>query len=955
MKLLSNGKLAAGVLTAVAASALLLAGTFAWMNFTKVTNNFLGDGENNGGTLHDDFCAPKKDVYIENWGDSTIYVRLKLFEYMEIGQGAGKYQTINGERVHDPDNHADSLMPFASISDQSTWSPHIPYQNQVNICNTEAKFHDYWNWSMGGWKYYRPAPAPDRANPAYVDQNAAQYNSGSGMPKTLDATVVTMETWKNMGGPIGSYWVIDTDGWAYWAAPLSPSTATGLLLHSVNLITKPNDAYYYGINVWAQMATKDGSKDGGEWNYNNFGDSANDGWTQDGHDLMDEVTGSGGGNGGATSTPTPAPAGSTNITASAPAIVIGNRIFIEQGAETTLTANTTGSPVTWNLPNNSGTIASDVAGDNQATVTIDSAAATGGRYSVKAANQANSGDSDTKYITIIPAGSSVVTGLDGNPYLDNGDNTFNRIYDNGTLGPLVCPPSNTNHVKGKPGGSNDRTDVVIGSDGNTKYLGPNDDGSYNKAGPDGLLGTPDDVKVWPSDPSKPIGPGNESETPPVNATQVQISQTGATAVLGNNYYVKRGASVNLTANTSGTNVTWADQGKSGFTLTPGGKTAVVSSNANIGAKDVISVSVNGMPDNNDARTIVVVPTDAVGVVIGQDSNTYIDYGDNTFRRLNDDGSLGPWVCPPSDTNYVKGVPGGPDDRKDITVSGGVKYLGPNGDDSYQKAGPDGLLGTPDDVIVYQKDTTKPIAPDNESPVKVLPVTDTPDGVDGRILPAAKAGDSSNWIEIARNGNYSLIVRQNYINTYGNGHDGDPLWNIVNFYNDGITTNYGNSNLRGVINGWFNGTASLGDKLGANANLRNFTVTNSVMSKFGTMADPAKSMTDGFSKPTTVKSGTGYDVAFALSYSESANFCSTVHDLRNTNPEVQPSGDIAIANAKKMIIPLNYGAWLRSIGDITGTAGQIYHGGDLVRAFQQYDSQKTGLVYPALWVDSSIFN
>ena len=44
--------------------------------------------------------------------------------------------------------------------------------------------------------------------------------------------------WKSDGSPIGDFWVIDQDGWAYWAAPLNSSESTGLLLNKVSQTTQ---------------------------------------------------------------------------------------------------------------------------------------------------------------------------------------------------------------------------------------------------------------------------------------------------------------------------------------------------------------------------------------------------------------------------------------------------------------------------------------------------------------------------------------------------------------------------------------------------------------------------------------------------------------------------------------------------------------------------------------------
>ncbi len=73
---------------------------------------------------------------------------------------------------------------------------------------------------------------------------------------TRGATVLTMAEWEAKGSPIGDYWVWDTDGWAYWAAPLMPQEATGTLLTRIRK-TLETDKCYYAINVEGQFATAD--------------------------------------------------------------------------------------------------------------------------------------------------------------------------------------------------------------------------------------------------------------------------------------------------------------------------------------------------------------------------------------------------------------------------------------------------------------------------------------------------------------------------------------------------------------------------------------------------------------------------------------------------------------------------------------------------------------------------
>ena len=78
--------------------------------------------------------------------------------------------------------------------------------------------------------------------------------------ETMESTVISMEEWKALGAEekTGSFWVYDTDGWAYWASPIDPETATGLLLTGINRTEAIiNQDWYYAINVVAQFVTGD--------------------------------------------------------------------------------------------------------------------------------------------------------------------------------------------------------------------------------------------------------------------------------------------------------------------------------------------------------------------------------------------------------------------------------------------------------------------------------------------------------------------------------------------------------------------------------------------------------------------------------------------------------------------------------------------------------------------------
>jgi hypothetical protein len=276
------------------AVALLVAGTFAWTNFNQnALNEWEGKGSNPGGTLHDDFNDPDKDVYIENWGSSPLFVRVRLDEYMEIGSGAGlkavgtdEYGTLlpnpdnksksllllSSERTSDPGPFSDSMALdprlYATIDTKEFWLPYT--------ASPVSPFSEYWTWTLGGSKYYFPADPAKREDLNYVaqDKTLAQpgdVKNGVEAKETLNASVITMSEWIYASNTLGDYWIVDSDGWIYWANPLEPGTATGLLLSKVELKKEPAEDYYYAINVVTQMATADGvNPDGSDNSYKSF-------------------------------------------------------------------------------------------------------------------------------------------------------------------------------------------------------------------------------------------------------------------------------------------------------------------------------------------------------------------------------------------------------------------------------------------------------------------------------------------------------------------------------------------------------------------------------------------------------------------------------------------------------------------------------------------------------------
>ena len=219
--------------------------------------------------------------------------------------------------------------------------------------------------------------------------------------------------------------------------------------------------------------------------------------------------------------------------------------------------------------------------------------------------------------------------------------------------------------------------------------------------------------------------------------------------------------------------------------------------------------------------------------------------------------------------------------------------------------------------------------------------------DGRTLTPDQTGDTAAWIEIARNGDYSLIVRADFINVNANSK-GDPGFQSPSF---GANNIYQGSNVQLCINDWFN-NRSTGDNLDTDARIRDFTVSNDALQKLGTVGSGNEGLTNGFSKPSGQVQSFGNDIAFALSFTEAANFISQ-HYAVTTSASYEDSSVAATANFNML---QNYSPafniWLRSPGTASNSAGSLQH--SIGNTFQ-YLTSNGALVYPALWVNSAIFN
>ncbi len=219
-------------------------------------------------------------------------------------------------------------------------------------------------------------------------------------------------------------------------------------------------------------------------------------------------------------------------------------------------------------------------------------------------------------------------------------------------------------------------------------------------------------------------------------------------------------------------------------------------------------------------------------------------------------------------------------------------------------------------------------------------TDKNFGVNGRILPASMAGDTSDWIEIARNGDYALIIRKDVL----------PIGQVA--FDARNIDAYQISDVRNRVNTWFKST------LNSNARLRDFTVLPNVLAEIGYFGV----ITNGFTKPSTTSVRTGDDVAFLLSFAEAAMFCSENYATSSTTVTASPA--LAKANYNKLSTTPADGAyraffWLRSGGNNAGTTKSASsvgtHGIGLVNCVYASSSQAAyPYVRPALWVGLGIF-
>lgn len=283
----------------------LIGGTFAFQAFNQqaINDRLRENPADYGGRVHDYYHSDteNKDIFVENFGQEPIMVRLKLSEFMEIQErGSTSWRQVAGGRRDDLDS----------------WIPYIPEANNVSqrrSDNPSAAFNQYsdltFGWTRGGqdapwylptfntaWdnpitaavghardlsyrlengELYPRATHPGSGEDGYWSEGETYPNTGQWPGATIqretaqnliqDKAPITLQEWhtRYRGTPdaIGNYWVIDHEtGWAYWANQLNGGQATSYLIDAAHMRPEANEingSYYYGIHVSSELISLD--------------------------------------------------------------------------------------------------------------------------------------------------------------------------------------------------------------------------------------------------------------------------------------------------------------------------------------------------------------------------------------------------------------------------------------------------------------------------------------------------------------------------------------------------------------------------------------------------------------------------------------------------------------------------------------------------------------------------
>ncbi len=241
---------------------------------------------NPGGRLHIDSNLLGISVYVENFNSHTdgiqIYARVRLSEYMEIGEGATEVEgltlymsshgTLNGVSAireyfqintggrssyiptfnKNKDSHRTDVKGKVSDTGQEQNG-----YNQIMLELMNKQVTDIATYDMDEDHQEELNPTVETRNMPILDPDIYQMEETHYLEYTGSAIVITMAEWKVLPADqqSGNYWVYDTDGWAYWAQAILPGKATGLLINGVSIVEELPIHWYYQISGEGEYAT----------------------------------------------------------------------------------------------------------------------------------------------------------------------------------------------------------------------------------------------------------------------------------------------------------------------------------------------------------------------------------------------------------------------------------------------------------------------------------------------------------------------------------------------------------------------------------------------------------------------------------------------------------------------------------------------------------------------------
>lgn len=300
-------------LAAAAAIALCLAatGTLAALTARSGADRAAGEAAP-GVNLHDDFAGgPEKHVYAENSGGTAMLPRIRFTELLQLSNGdllpilavddaagtgwrrhipAGDsltdcgfeaHQTfswtLGGQKAYMP--AAQSALAQGDYTDEKNYIPPMDVGDTLSVIDyiplLRKAFEAQENtaalarldaWRNGDDTVAQPLQKDIAALPdSLIVSGVLQYGGQPEDEQTrrlneirltaITTRIITMQEWLESGRTLGNFWVMDSDGWCYWASSLSKGQATGLLMQSCTYTEERSTDVVYKIRAELDATT----------------------------------------------------------------------------------------------------------------------------------------------------------------------------------------------------------------------------------------------------------------------------------------------------------------------------------------------------------------------------------------------------------------------------------------------------------------------------------------------------------------------------------------------------------------------------------------------------------------------------------------------------------------------------------------------------------------------------